>query len=239
MSTYVMSDIHGQYDMYIEMLEKINFSEDDMLYILGDVIDRGPNPVKILLDIMERPNVVCLAGNHCVMACDCMNFLLKEVTDESIDALNDELMGKLCDWMYNGAGTTIEELGSLPRDKKKEVLDFIMDFDLYEEVMVGDREYILVHAGLGNFSPDREIFDYELDELVWERPDYSKPYFDDRYVITGHTPTMAISENPRPGYIYINNNHIAIDCGCTYKGGRLACLRLEDMKEFYVESEII
>ena len=48
---YVMSDLHGCYDKYIAMLEKINLKYDDTLYILGDVIDRGPDRVKILLDI--------------------------------------------------------------------------------------------------------------------------------------------------------------------------------------------
>lgn len=54
-------------------------------------------------------------------------------------------------------------------------------------------------------------------------------------MISGHTPTMLIENNPRPGFIYQANNHIAIDCGCSFPGGRLGCLRLEDMKEFYVE----
>ncbi len=38
---YTMADIHGQYDKYIAMLEKINFSKNDILFVLGDVIDRG------------------------------------------------------------------------------------------------------------------------------------------------------------------------------------------------------
>ncbi|MBR6834691.1 MAG: metallophosphoesterase, partial [Oscillospiraceae bacterium] len=52
---YVMSDIHGEYDKYRRMLEKIRFSDNDILYILGDVVDRGPEPAKILLDMMKRP----------------------------------------------------------------------------------------------------------------------------------------------------------------------------------------
>ena len=36
---YVMSDIHGQYDKYLAMMDKIRFSDDDHLYIIGDVID--------------------------------------------------------------------------------------------------------------------------------------------------------------------------------------------------------
>ena len=38
---YVMSDLHGCFDKYLLMLEKIKLSEKDTLYILGDVVDRG------------------------------------------------------------------------------------------------------------------------------------------------------------------------------------------------------
>lgn len=39
---YVVSDIHGYYDRYLKLLEVINFTDDDTLYILGDIVDRGP-----------------------------------------------------------------------------------------------------------------------------------------------------------------------------------------------------
>ena len=42
-SIYIMSDIHGLYDRYEAMLKKIDLKEDDRLYVLGDVIDRGPD----------------------------------------------------------------------------------------------------------------------------------------------------------------------------------------------------
>lgn len=73
----MISDIHGCYDAYKKMLEKIRFSENDMLYVLGDVLDRGPHPIKIIQDLMGRPNVVCLAGNHEYMALECLQFLRK------------------------------------------------------------------------------------------------------------------------------------------------------------------
>ena len=50
---YVMSDIHGEYDKYIKMLELINFSNADELYVLGDIVDRGKEPVKVLLDMIK------------------------------------------------------------------------------------------------------------------------------------------------------------------------------------------
>lgn len=42
MAHYLMSDIHGEADRFHAMLEMIGFSEDDVLIIIGDVIDRGP-----------------------------------------------------------------------------------------------------------------------------------------------------------------------------------------------------
>lgn len=52
---YAVSDIHGCYDKYIDLLNKINFSPDDTLYVLGDVIDHGPGGFKIMLDMAQRP----------------------------------------------------------------------------------------------------------------------------------------------------------------------------------------
>ena len=235
MSTYVISDIHGNYNAYMDMLKKIQFDDDDILYILGDILDRGPNPIQVVLDVMKRPNVEVLAGNHCVMALECLSFLLKEITQESLADLDREMFGKLLNWRQNGASTTIKEFLKYDRSIQQEILAFISELDVYDEIEVAGKTFILVHAGLGNFSPEKQLWEYELNELVWDRPDYEKMYFSDKYVISGHTPTMAIEGNPRPGDIYQANHHIAIDCVCSFPGGRLACMRLDDMKEFYVE----
>ena len=62
--TYAMSDIHGCFREYREALDKIAFSDDDLLYILGDLVDRGPDAASVLEDVMSRDNVRVLAGNH-------------------------------------------------------------------------------------------------------------------------------------------------------------------------------
>ena len=61
---YVMSDIHGCLNRYRNVLRQIRLRKDDHLYILGDVIDRGPEGLRILKDTMERGNVTLLLGNH-------------------------------------------------------------------------------------------------------------------------------------------------------------------------------
>ena len=61
---YVISDLHGEYEKYKEMLSLINFKDEDVLYVLGDVVDRGKHPLKIIQDMMQKTNVIPLIGNH-------------------------------------------------------------------------------------------------------------------------------------------------------------------------------
>lgn len=233
MATFVMGDIHGEYVQLLDLLQKMNFCEKDDLYILGDVVDRGPNPIKAIQYLMTLPNCTCIAGNHELMALSCLKLLSNEVTDDFLINLSPEAMGQLTDWMYNGAQSTISEFTKLSVAERREVLDFIGEFEAYWELEVNGQEYLLVHAGLDDFSKEKAIEDYAIDDLVWKRTDYDIPYFDNRIVITGHTPTQLIQRNPRPGYIYRANNHIAIDCGACWEKGRLAAICLETGEEFY------
>lgn len=233
--TYVISDIHGQYDAFIKMLKKIQFKDSDILYVIGDVIDRGPNSIKTLLYIMEKDNIYLLAGNHEYMATLCLNYLLKEISNDIVDKLSDGMiLGLLEEWNKNGGGTTLNELFSVDKETRNRIFNYLTRLKLYKELEIGDKQFILVHAGLGNFKKSKKLKDYNIMELVWDKMDYEKLYFDDKYLVVGHTPTQLIENNENPGYIYHNKNNIVIDCGCTYKGGRLGCLRLDDMKEFYV-----
>ena len=87
---YAVSDIHGELDKLKALLNKLHFSDRDELYILGDVVDRGPNPIKTLQFLMSFSNVTCMVGNHEVMAMVCLKFLKEEITDDSIDELSME-----------------------------------------------------------------------------------------------------------------------------------------------------
>lgn len=236
MAVYVVSDIHGEHKLFLKLLQKIEFKKDDTLYILGDIIDRGVNPITTLIQIMKMPNVICLLGNHELMALECLEFLMQEITDMSIEALDEKMLNNLLTWQYNGSKSTIDQFRKLDGEMQQSVIEFIKEFSIYEEITVAGKDYLLVHAG-GGYHPEKDIEEYSLKELIWDRAEYDVQYYPDRYVITGHTPTMDIKDNPHPGYIYQANNHIAIDCGCCFPGGRLGCLRLDDMKEFYVEIE--
>ena len=231
--TYVVSDIHGEYDKFVEILDKIGLKDEDTLYVLGDIVDRGPNPIKTLLKLMKMPNAICIVGNHELMALDGLRFLNSNITSELMESIDAELLGNLIDWQRNGSETTINEFRQLDQEMRREVFNFVISFSMYEEITVCSRKYLLVHAGLGDYSPEKRIEDYSLKNLVWDRADYEIQYFDDIYVVSGHTPTQFIEGNPKPGYIYKHLNHIAIDCGCGMPGGHLAAICLDTGEEFY------
>ena len=233
MATYVISDIHGQYDMFMDLLNKISLKNTDILYVLGDIVDRGPYSIKTLQKLMQMPNVICVVGNHELMALDGLRFLSTEITEESVRSMNSQLLEQLADWQLNGGGPTMEEFRLLAIPMREQIIDFIMNFSVYEKLTVDGNKFLLVHAGLGNFDPIKDIEDYSLRDLIWNRTDYEKQYYPDVYVVTGHTPTQRIKENPTPGFIYRKNNHIAIDCGARIPGGRLAAICLDTGEEYY------
>lgn len=236
---YVVSDIHGEYMKYKKMLDTIKLKDSDTLYVLGDVIDRGPDGLKILQDMMMRVNVIPILGNHEYMAATAIPWLLDEITDKTIASFSEDRIKAISEWMTVGGDSTLRELTGLSREEKEDILDYLEEFSLFEEVEAGGRSYILVHAGLKNFSPDRDLEDYDISELIFETPDFLKKYFNDKVLITGHTPTAAIRARytNKPvkdcsNDVLGKNNHLAIDCGCAY-GGKLACVCLDNLKVYY------
>ena len=111
--TYAISDIHGRYDRYTALLERINLRDEDTLYVLGDVIDRGPDGCKILLDMMARPNVLPILGNHELTATICLPWLLREVTNQNITELGETQVAALGEWITNGGNTTLRDRKSV------------------------------------------------------------------------------------------------------------------------------
>ena len=82
--TYAISDIHGCYRQYLTMLEEIEFADDDVLYMLGDEVDRGLKPMEVLLDMSMRANVIPILGNHDYIAHKILGQLMLELTEENL-----------------------------------------------------------------------------------------------------------------------------------------------------------
>lgn len=233
---YIISDIHGCYEQYLLLLEKIHFTEKDELYILGDVVDRAPEPIKVLQDMMKRHNVIFILGNHDFVMYALMKKLSVEVTSDNYDKhLTEEILLDYNLWCQDGGQVTAEQFRKLSYFEKMDILDYIAGASLYEVIENNGKKYILTHAGIANFSLDKDLDEYDLYDFLEERADYMKRYFPDEnvYLVTGHTPTVFIKDWGK-AEVYRKNGHIAIDCGCV-GGGKLAAFCVETEEVVYVD----
>ena len=212
--TYCISDTHGDFDRYQEMLRLIDFSDEDTLYFLGDAIDRGPKGVDILLDVMNRKNVVFMLGNHEQMCLD--------------DLLRHEWNAR-SRWQMNGGGVTRSDLiYKRSQIVRASVLRFLLRAPTALTIDVKGQTFHLVHGFPAENDHDR----------LWNRPETnSPPPIEGAIVIVGHTPTPLLTDDyDSPFSIWHGSGLIDIDCGCASRSPmrRLGCLRLDDMAEFYV-----
>ncbi len=239
--TYVISDLHGCYEEYIKMLNLINFNDDDTLYILGDICDRGESPMKILLHMLEHDNIIPIYGNHDISALNSLSKIglkSKEVIDDMYYVVTHDLMDSdeyndYLYWLIDGGKDTLIDYDKLSVSNKNKVLRYLSDFRDYAEIKVNNIDYVLIHGGFKDFDESKELFEYSLSELINERLDYDKVYYKNKILTSGHTPTKFIDSN-MSGKIVKKNNHIAIDCGCVF-GYSLGCICLDTMKEYYIE----
>lgn len=236
--TYVMSDIHGCFDKYQAMLELIRFVADDTLYVLGDVLDRGPDGFRVLLDMAARPNVVGLLGNHELLAAAALPSLLRTTSQGEEQRLRKTEQEQMREWILNGGKPSILQFFQLRWEELGTVWEYLPKLSAYEEVTVEGRKFVLVHAGLEHFSPARPLEEYDLEDFLFYRPSLDTIYFPDKTLVFGHTPTRLlyrqIGEPEQPDRIFHRGTMIGIDCGCAYPNGRLGCLCLDTMEEFYV-----
>lgn len=80
----------------------------DLTHKILYVVDQGQHSLKVLFDMMMRPNVIPVLGNHEYMAIHCLRFLMQEITEESIGALDEGIVQGLFEWQSAGG-----QLGAL------------------------------------------------------------------------------------------------------------------------------
>lgn len=230
---YVSSDWHGCAPEKIQRLLSLsNFSDEDYLFVLGDVIDRGAYGVEHLKWLMLCPNATLLLGNHEAMML-ANEWLFQPVTEESADRISDQNLRTLSIWERNGAEATISALQNETPEMRADILDYLHDCPLYDTVNVGDRDFFLVHAGLGSYDKAKRISDYTEDDLLWTRPSLATHYSDRFITVIGHTPTSYYGVEHRDR-ILKTPTWWDIDTGGAM-GRSPMLLRLEDEKEFYLE----
>lgn len=216
--TYVISDIHGQYDAFLKMLEIINFQDEDEMYIIGDIIDRGPKSLECLSWIDDHDNVLPMLGNHELLFVD--NYIHNQAIYNTISQAKERYSSE-----------TIEVLAS-----------WMNDLPECKLIKVNNQNFFLCHTQAVN--PD--YFKDDITDRLFPDYDRYKTYYNtkvkDIISIFGHIPTMQMRawyEQEKSNKIWKNcdGSIIDIDCGAGYpdKGGCLGCLRLNDMKEYYVD----
>lgn len=219
---YVMSDIHGDSAALDAILAMIDMKGEDQLYILGDVVDRGPDGIALLRRIRGMPNATLLLGNH-----ECM----------MIDALrHPDDNWALMQWWQNGCEETFRRFYDLAPDDREDLLGYVESLPVQLEVCAGERRYCLVHAAPVELH-EADGKEGETEFAVWHRmPLILPPQLAGRTIVIGHTPSAYWLQTDWPRMrIAHGNGVIDLDCGCAYpkSGGQLGCLRLEDMTEFY------
>ena len=225
-----IGDIHGCLNTFRSLVEeKLKLEKSDELYLIGDLIDRGPDS-RGVLDYMvsltgKGYHINTVRGNHEEM-------LLETLEDERF----------LSGWIYNGAEATLISFGidtglfisiESVKEIRQEYIDLISSFPYYIEL----EDYLIVHAGF-NYSVKDPYSDKQA--MVWTRDmqfDIKKSA--GRSVIHGHTPVpldeiIEQLSTPDPGLINI-------DGGCVYTHyigmGNLVALDM-DSREIIFQSNI-
>lgn len=217
--TYVMSDLHGMAELLEWMLEQIRFSDSDSLYVLGDMIDRGPEPGRVLDIVRGNPNITALMGNH--------EDAFVQWYEMTLDKMQEP-------YYYN----TYTILSGKPEwaQRLPEYVRFMKHLPLYRKQKRNGNCYLFAHASTEEClrmwkNKDRFLWDSRMTDRQRGIPGYVS--------IVGHVPTLLLQENRgEPARIWrsADGTLIDVDCGAAFPeaGGRLGCLCLETGEEFYV-----
>ena len=225
---YVVSDLHGEYELFVKLLRKINFSDSDELYVCGDIIEKGLESVRLARLIFSMPNVRAILGNHEAALLDHYEFLMRECGGDY-----DSVLVSLRGFINNGVGD-----GHL---LDWDVVDGIEALPYYLET----EDFVCVHAGvpltdrgevppLDSVSPKVLIADrkFKSPDVIPKRS---------KCVFFGHTPTSAVCGKDRivaykksTAYGDIRDfSKVHLDT-CTMISGILGCFCVDTCKVYYV-----
>ncbi len=226
---YVVSNLHGNYTKFKQLLSAISFKDTDLMYVLGDIVDFGDESMELIGDLSVRYNVYPIVGEHDYTALKMLSGFEKML--KSGETPDKKFISQMTEWVSDGGQSTLDSFRTLDDEMKEGIIDYLTDMTIFEEAEVKGKKYLLVHAGIAGYKAGMELDDLKPEAFFTEPLDLTKKYFDDKTVIVGHTPTTE--ENGGDGRIFYGNGSIAIDCG-EARGGTVGCLRLDDGKEFYV-----
>ena len=213
----VIGDIHGHYNTLMVLLEAIAPGGDDQVYFLGDLIDRGPQSAQVV-DFVLRNNFSCLLGNHEDMLLNVLDN--GQIPNEVFQA-----------WIYSGGRATI---ASYDNKIPQEHIDWMKKLPTY--IDLGD--IWLVHAGV---NPQMSLQEQTSEQFCWIRDEFhstTKPYFENKLIITGHTITFTLP-GVQPGKLAQGVGWLSIDTGVYHRNsGWLTGLDITQGKVYQVNSQL-
>ena len=229
----VISDIHGNLPFFRGVLSAARYTPEDVLVLLGDLVEKGPDSLSALRYIMalaEKNTVYCVRGN-------CDNLVSEFVRDEGapeagfyhhyLNVWRDRCllvqMGKAAGFETRGPG----DLAGLRKVVRARFAPELAFLDAMPEILVTPR-YLFVHGGVAD--EDR------LDGLdAWgcmKNDDFlSQGHAFRRWCVVGHWPvTLYDPHVPKCRPLLEEGRHIAsIDGGCSLQvGGQLNALVLPE-----------
>ncbi len=221
----VISDIHGCSKTLKALLKKINFSENDTLYFLGDYIDRGPDSsgvLDIIINLRKTcPDVYPLTGNH-----------------EYQMLRAEKKYDKKTFYYFVKKLANSKSILNKKKKLKKKYRKFMKSLPYFIEL----EDYFLVHAGF-DFKKKKPFKD--INTMLNIRGfNYNAEKAKNKMIITGHVPTYY---KKILNQIKENADIINLDNGCVYtkphrlydykKLGKLCCFNL-DTRELICQKNI-
>lgn len=241
---YVVSDLHGSLKIFKALLERIQFSDEDHLYIIGDICDRGPDSLAIYMLIRNYINITLIKGNHELMA---QEALKKAIFYNDFDYPSNEFH----QWEVNGGNTTIENIRNYLKKNclnhleytivrnafLNSMYNYFLNLPKYVELNVNNQDYILVHAGID--PQNINIAEQDEEILLWVREYFQLSPCDlNKVYIFGHTPTCFLNDDHsfKVWHDPIYHNKLGIDGGLAMGGpGQLNCVCLNTMEEILLK----
>lgn len=225
---YIMSDLHGEYKLFVALMRKIKFTNKDKLYICGDVIEKGDKSVKLMKTLASLPNVYIIRGNHEDAFIQYYHSLMQESDDYKLvlSKLREYIQGDgyLLDW------ETVDAIENLP---------YYIETD----------DFICVHAGVtldgqGRVPPMNSV---KKEDMLYNRrfknPDIIPK--DSKCVFYGHTSSMSLcSDGGILTYIreggdpsaFSDYLKVHLDTG-VFTTGILGCFCIDDCSCHYVSRD--
>lgn len=236
----VTSDIHGNISYFKNVLKAARFCDDDILFIVGDMVEKGPDSLgtlRYVMELCERGNVIPLIGNVDALRMKVIDEL-GEQSAENFFRYTSNIKNwhgtSFYDELANECGYIIHSAEDILKSKKTVIEHFEKEFDFLAGLptIVETQSYVFVHGGLREketeYNQSRDIYELtKYDDFMSKTP-----HSFEKYVIVGHWPVSLYGGTIQQHNPIVDRNKkiISIDGGCGIKReGQLNLLVIPDI----------